>query len=85
MTETPELVTEMLRLSRLLDKGVQALADAAREYAEAEDDYRAGKATAYVCRQGSSRKGWAHRFSTSSGRGSCASLTSLAGSGKRTR
>lgn len=51
MGDTPtmqELHGEMMRLSRLVDKGVQALTDAAREFADAEDGYRAAKATAYL-------------------------------------
>jgi len=48
VTTTAEMNKELLRLIRLLDKGVQALTDAGREYAEAVDDYRRAKATAYL-------------------------------------
>lgn len=44
----PELTQEMLRLSRLIDQGIAALTDQAREYAEAEHDYRQAKAQAWV-------------------------------------
>ncbi len=57
---TPELVTEMLRLSRLLDKGVLALVEAATEYAEAEDTYAAAKATAYLASTGTVAERKAH-------------------------
>jgi len=49
---TQELVTEMLRLSRLLDKGVKALTKAAQDYAEAEDRFAAAKAKAYLAAEG---------------------------------
>ena len=39
---------EMIRLSRLLDQGITALRDQARELAEAERDYRSAKAHAWV-------------------------------------
>lgn len=43
-----ELTRELLRLSRLVDDGVKALADQARELAEAEHDYRLAKAQAWL-------------------------------------
>lgn len=42
------LAAEALRLSQLLDKGVQALREAAVAYAEAEHEYRQAKAVAYL-------------------------------------
>lgn len=39
---------EMVRLSRLVDKGVEALAGQVRAYAQAERDYRLAKAQAWV-------------------------------------
>lgn len=39
---------EMRRLSRLLDQGLAALRDQAREVAEAEQEYRKAKATAWL-------------------------------------
>jgi hypothetical protein len=38
----------MMRLSRLIDQGITALRDQARDLAEAERDYRAAKARAWV-------------------------------------
>ncbi|MCP5089669.1 MAG: hypothetical protein GY949_01965 [Gammaproteobacteria bacterium] len=38
----------MLRLSRMLDDGINALVAYGKEYAIAEDTYRAAKATAYL-------------------------------------
>jgi hypothetical protein len=43
-----ELADEMRRLSRLLDKGIDALRDQAQEVAQAEHDYRAAKSEAWV-------------------------------------
>lgn len=43
-----ELTQEMLRLSRNIDAGVQAVADQARNYADAERDYRRGQAQAWL-------------------------------------
>ena len=43
-----QLTDELLRLSRLLDSGLQALRDQAQEYAEAEHDYRKAKAEAWL-------------------------------------
>ncbi len=60
MVNTPELVQEMLRLSRLLDKGVLSLVDAAREYAEAEHEWAAAKATAYLAATGPVEERKAH-------------------------
>ena len=48
MTPLPELADEMSRLSRLLDQGLAALRDQARELAEAEQEYRQAKATAWI-------------------------------------
>ncbi len=48
MSDLPGLQTEMIRLSRKLDDGVVALLEYAKEYALAEDRYRAAKATAYL-------------------------------------
>lgn len=42
------LTAEAWRLSQLLDKGVAALHEAAMTYAEAEHEYRARKAMAYL-------------------------------------
>ena len=39
---------EMLRLSRLIDRGVEALTDQGREYADAENEYRAALAKAWL-------------------------------------
>lgn len=39
---------EMARLSRLIDQGLQALRDQAAELAEAENEYRLAKATAWI-------------------------------------
>ena len=47
MSQAGDLIREMERLSRLLDKGVKALNDAAHEYAEAESDYRRAKSAAW--------------------------------------
>ena len=58
--DTQELVSEMIRLSRLLDKGVLALVDAAKEYAEAHDRYAAAKATAYLGSEGTVEQRKAH-------------------------
>lgn len=55
-----ELVAEMRRLSRLLDKGVTALREAAAEYAEAEDAYAAAKAKAYLAADGPVEERKAH-------------------------
>jgi hypothetical protein len=44
----PEIADEMARLSRLLDQGLAALRDQARELAEAEREYRRAKAQAWV-------------------------------------
>jgi hypothetical protein len=38
----------MSRLSRLLDRGLDALRDSARDYADAEQEYRKAKAQAWV-------------------------------------
>ena len=49
-TELPtpaHLMAEMIRLSKLLDNGVAELVKSAREYAEADDDYRRAKAQAF--------------------------------------
>lgn len=43
-----EMADEMRRLSRLLNQGLTALRDQARELAEAEHDYRRGKAEAWM-------------------------------------
>lgn len=43
-----EIAEDMRRLSRLLDQGLAALRDQAREFAEAERDYRHAKATAWL-------------------------------------
>jgi hypothetical protein len=43
-----EIKTELLRLSRLLDQGLSALRDQAREFAEAEAEYRRLKATSWI-------------------------------------
>lgn len=39
---------EVQRISRLIDQGLTALRDQAHAYAEAEDAYRAAKATAWI-------------------------------------
>lgn len=44
----PEIAEDMARLSRLLDQGLAALRDQARELAEAEKDYRHAKAQAWL-------------------------------------
>ena len=44
----PNTAEEMARLSRLLDQGLSALRDQARELAEAEQEYRKAKATAWL-------------------------------------
>ena len=43
-----QFMDELLRLSRLLDSGLQALRDQATEYADAESDYRQAKARAWL-------------------------------------
>lgn len=43
-----ELSGEARRLSELLDRGVGALRDAARDYADAEHEYRLAHAKAYL-------------------------------------
>jgi hypothetical protein len=43
-----EMAEEMKRLSRLLDGGLAALRDQARELADAEQEYRQAKATAWL-------------------------------------
>lgn len=48
MTDLSELIEEARRLSRLIDKGVEALRIAAVEVAEAEQAYRLAKAQAWV-------------------------------------
>lgn len=48
MTALVEMQSELLRLSRLLDQGLQALRDQATEYADAEHDYRRAKAAAWL-------------------------------------
>lgn len=48
MADVGDLTQEMLRLSRLVDQGVTALIDQARELAEAEHDYRLLKAQAWL-------------------------------------
>ena len=47
-TDLAALASEAWRLSGLLDRGVMALRDAAIAYAEAEHEYRAAKAMAYL-------------------------------------
>lgn len=44
----PELTQEMLRLSRILDRGVQVLAQAGKDVAVAEHDYRKAIADSWV-------------------------------------
>jgi hypothetical protein len=44
----PEMTTEMLRLSKLLDDALAYLRRSTEEYAEAEHAYRLSKATAWV-------------------------------------
>lgn len=43
-----DLAVEMKRLSRLIDQGVSALVDQAKELADAEAEYRQAKAGAFV-------------------------------------
>ena len=45
---TSDMAEEVRRLSRLLDQGLTALRDQARELADAENDYRLAKAQAWV-------------------------------------
>ena len=52
MVTLPELVAEARRLSELLDRGVAALRNAGVAYAEAEHEYRAAKAVAYLQTEG---------------------------------
>jgi hypothetical protein len=47
-----ELIGEAQRLSTLLDKGVQALREAAHAYAVAEHEYRKAKSVAYLQTEG---------------------------------
>ena len=47
-----ELAAEARRLSELLDRGVGALRDAARQYADAEHAYRLAHAQAYLQTEG---------------------------------
>ncbi len=47
-----ELTAEMVRLSRLLDDGIDAMRRFAREYADAEDDYRLARARAHAATEG---------------------------------
>jgi len=44
----PEMAQEVARLSRLLDQGLAALRDQAREMADAESEYRQAKAMAWM-------------------------------------
>jgi hypothetical protein len=46
------LTAEAIRLSALLDRGVQALREASVEYAEAEHTYRMHKSKAYLTTEG---------------------------------
>lgn len=48
MTGIDDMAEEMARLSRLLDQGLQALRDQAREVAESEQAYRRLKAEAWL-------------------------------------
>lgn len=48
MNTLDDMADEMARLSRLLDQGLQALRDQAREVAETEQAYRRLKAEAWV-------------------------------------
>lgn len=43
-----DVPAEMSRLARLLDQGLQAMRDQAREFAEAENAYRLAKAQAWL-------------------------------------
>lgn len=43
-----DVADEMRRLSRLLDKGLEAMRDQARELADAEHDYRKAKGQAWL-------------------------------------
>jgi hypothetical protein len=52
VTDLPSLSVEALRLSSLLDKGVQALRQASLEFADAEHAYRRAKAEAYLTSEG---------------------------------
>jgi hypothetical protein len=52
MTDLPDLMAEALRLSALLDKGVQALRQASLDFANAEHDYRRAKSEAYLTSEG---------------------------------
>jgi hypothetical protein len=43
-----EATEEVKRLNRLIDSGVEAMRDQAREYSEAENEYRKNKAQAWL-------------------------------------
>lgn len=46
------MTQEMIRLSRLLDDGIKAMTQYAREYADAEDAYRMARAQAHAQTEG---------------------------------
>lgn len=48
MTGPSDLLSEMYRLSGLIDNGVKALIEASSNYAHAEDAYRAAKARVFL-------------------------------------
>jgi hypothetical protein len=52
MTDLLDLTAEALRLSSLLDRGVQALRQASVEFADAEHAYRRAKSQAYLTFEG---------------------------------
>jgi leucyl aminopeptidase (aminopeptidase T) len=47
-----EMTAEMIRLSRLLDDGIKAMTQYAREYADAEDAYRMARAREHAKTEG---------------------------------
>jgi len=48
MPTVPEMYAQAMRFSAGIDHALQALADYAQQYAQAEADYRKGKAEAWV-------------------------------------
>jgi hypothetical protein len=52
----PDLVTEVRRLSSLIDRGVTALRTAAADVAVAEHTYRKARATAWLTTEGTAKQ-----------------------------
>jgi len=60
--EVETLTAEAVRLSALLDRGVQALREAAIEFANAEHEYRRAKSEAYLRTEGTVGEREAHTY-----------------------